>query len=143
MSGFEITICVLLAITVVLIGLFLLHKAMPTSGLSKFEDRIEDVATTGWATLRPEVQSTWHTFSDDAAALAAGFKRIEPALQTELQELLTAAEKRLTDTSSEDSDIAAANEKVKQANEAKQLKTMLIAGHIEKMTAHLATLRKE
>lgn len=148
-NGLETAILIALAIIVVILGLMLYAKLKPNSAVGKDVARVETDAQAFTKEFGSSVQRYGRLFIDDAEALAAGFKRIEPALQTELQSLLTAAEKRLTDLSSEDSDIATAQEdwaratatienKIKAANDAKALKLQLVKAHIDTLQAHVA-----
>lgn len=136
---------VVLAVIIVLLGLMLWAKLKPDSRVGKDVLAVEKGAGTTWADAVAQyeagkpVMARWgQTFITDAEALAAGFKRIEPALQTELQSILTAAEKRLMDMSSEDAKIAQAQADTADANSAKALKLQLVREHVETLQAHIA-----
>lgn len=133
-SGVAIAYIIVMAIIVVILGLVLWAKFNPTSAVGK------DVA---WAEahvapLAADAHTWGKLFVSDAEALAAGFKRIEPELQTELQSLLTAAEKRLMDTTSEDAKIAQAQADTADANSVKALKLQLVKEHVAALQAHIA-----
>ena len=133
-SGLTVSALIVMAIIIVILGLVLIAKLKPNSAVGK------DVswAETKVAPLASEAHTWGKLFVTDTEALAAGFKRIEPVLQTELQSVLTAAEKRLMDTSSEDAKIAQAQTDTADANAAKALKLQLVKTHVEMLQAHIA-----
>lgn len=133
-SGLAVSAIIVLAIIVVILGLVLIAKLKPNSAVGKDVSWAEAKV----APLAAEAHTWGKLFVTDAEALAAGFKRIEPVLQTELQSVLTAAEKRLMDTSSEDAKIAQAQTDTADANAAKALKLQLVKTHVETLQAHIA-----
>lgn len=134
LSGLSIACIVVLVVIVLVLALALIAKLKPNSAVGKDVSWAEAKV----APLAAEAHTWGKLFVTDAEALAAGFKRIEPVLQTELQSVLTAAEKRLMDTSSEDAKIAQAQTDTADANAAKALKLQLVKTHVETLQAHIA-----
>lgn len=147
-SGFGIALIVILVLAVLVLGIALLKpKSAVGQALKGAEFYGQDFAHVA-SGVETEAVRWGKVFVTDAEALAAGFKRIEPELQTELQAMLTAAEKRLTDMSAEDRAIATANEEhvqatakahdaIQAANDTKALKMKLLQTHVDTLQAHI------
>lgn len=131
MTGIDIALTVLLIVAVLVIVMILIHKAQPTSTLSKAEDK-------AWTDIQRGAGVTEAFFINEADALAAGYKKVVPTVQAELQSLLTAAEKRLTSLEAEAEKDAQAEKLKQEAADSRSLKLALIQTHIAALQAHVA-----
>lgn len=130
MSGFQTAILLMIAVGVVILGLMLLHARNPQSKLSQFEDR----------ELKAGVTWTQAAEADVTRAYLAAKTAVEaeiPTLRGELQAILTAAEKRLTNLTGPNQDIADAQKAIADANAEKATRLDLVKAHIANLQAHV------
>ena len=117
-SGFTVSVIVVMALIIVILALVLIRALWPNSKPGKAVSSVEH----------------------DVRAFAADVAKVEPVAQRavdflgeEFDKVLTAAELRLMDTSSEDDQIAQAQAQVMKAQAVKAQKLERLDGHVEKL----------
>lgn len=138
LSGFQIAVLIILAFAVILLAIHLLH---PKSAVARVEDKafnyIERDAGDALRQWRSDFTKAGGFFANEEAAIAAGWQKIVPTFEGELQKLLTSAESHIIDTSSEDQDIADAHDTISKANDKRAAKFALGRAHLARVQAAL------
>lgn len=138
LTGFQTAILLIAVIAVILLAI---HIFAPKSGVARLEDKLFKYVDGELAEMPGMAIKEWgkatRFFDTEADAVAAGWQKIVPTFENELQKLLDTAESHIIDTSGEDQDIADANDAIRNAHNKRSAKFALGRAHLARVQAAL------